>query len=1496
MKQTNNAIKFLMAQYRAIFNHAYFKGLATAALVTVAMAAGQAQAASGDLADFISGSSKTDVKGDFTTTNASETLSGTGGYLTNLTITNGKTLTFGVDGTASTDHLHVYKTLSVQSGGILNLKGHGSTSAGWGVVGATNEAGKDLTDFKATSKLFVDGGNVSIDKSQIQMASVVLNNAIVEIKNNLGDVSTSNFADNAQLTANAVYNDKEQHIEGTGVFSVTGDKTKITLDSGSILNAAVFNFDGGAIDMKGDEAASSGAMIRAYSNGGKVAAEINFKGTDLNITDSGNYIGGKVVNLKTGSDIKLADSAELHLSGVLETAGDIAASNHAGTINLDGAAITLSGSKSKLIIDVEGSVFNANSGSIDNKGEIKFNNKLVNTTAELLEGMAGGKITMASGGEINVTSGAVDLSTSGLKFIKDNGTLDNAKLALSAATTFNANDLTLGSQFDVANLDLNTNALTVGDDFTQTKGTFYVDNTLTGSGEFTVGASGGAAKFELGNSETKNGTISGIDTINVGGDASNSGSLTITGDWSGLTNTAINVKSGGAFKFVEVREEDSLTVKSLEVADGGKLYLQNSNLTVTDTIKNAAAEGVELKELSSVSASYAKVTESDVLKSDIKNFKLDGSSKIILTGRQAGVIEKTKLDALKKALLGDGGNGLLEVQGATLSDTDSGISGGKVNFATAQGNSGLSGIYENATVTGANAAVTGANSWGSVQLADSKSDLEIASEGTVTLNGVNGKLVAKNDGSIGGVALNGNADFVVNGNGGTLANITASTNKQGRASVNAAVNVNGDIGAKNKSLQTVYVMTNGQLNTSGDIYTKELVNDGSLVAQNITVSDYIDVSNGSLTADKITTGSLDIFGGSVTANKIIETKRMSIAGSVKAGKVILSNSDSVVEVGNENNTGVLEVGSLDLKGGKLVLDPEYGQPSTIVAITEVTNETDGVVSVGGDIGVGKNSILAVGTTADEAKALLTKLNFFDGVSLKEAKGAVLVANESLHIANGDQVILNSKASNDDLTAALSGGNSFALGADSALVVTDNLASKTSDGSKAIIQFANSGTATVTLASGSKLDFETALSEQNKITLSNATAQNTTNNGVVISAAGGLLDGKYDPATGKISFKLNPDKLVAQTFNMSAPVQELAVAALKGNKDYVELDKDGTKYIQTMTGLDGGKAVEETARLAVYGGTVQATNLAQHAATDAVVDRMSRANPNGSLVFADNAQGSGLWLSPVYKSHESDSFGADGVSYGVDANLAGLVLGGDFTFEPGIRAGAYFNFGSASIDGQDIGDKVSNDADYFGLGLYAGMTFGQISLVADAGFTQLSNDIEQTPSAKVSKVTADVDSNAITLGLRGEYKLNLASMDVTPHLGVRYTRLDVDSYDAKADGLVVANTDFDTMQMVAIPFGVTISKNIAVGDWTVKPVFDLTLTANAGDTEAKLDTTFVGTKTLDLTSDAFDSFTYGATFGIDAKYGEKLSVGLNTNYVGSSNADEFGVMGNVRYMF
>ena len=45
MKQTSNALTFLMAQYRAIFKNAYFKGIATAAIVTAGLAVGSANAA-----------------------------------------------------------------------------------------------------------------------------------------------------------------------------------------------------------------------------------------------------------------------------------------------------------------------------------------------------------------------------------------------------------------------------------------------------------------------------------------------------------------------------------------------------------------------------------------------------------------------------------------------------------------------------------------------------------------------------------------------------------------------------------------------------------------------------------------------------------------------------------------------------------------------------------------------------------------------------------------------------------------------------------------------------------------------------------------------------------------------------------------------------------------------------------------------------------------------------------------------------------------------------------------------------------------------------------------------------------------------------------------------------------------------------------------------------------------------------------------------------------
>ncbi len=1300
MKQTNNAIKFLMAQYRAIFNNAYFKGLATAALVTVAMSAGQAQAATG-LTGALNANKTQAVEITVTEGNTHEldASASSAKYSLGITVTGGKVTTKGNiftkgDLTVNNSELYV-------SGGSI-LLGHDDDDGNTPYVGRFDSNSGTIT---------LSGGNIGTVDFALQNGQITL------ISGGAGSTNLTAYGEGGiQNPSGAPTYKGNANSSLTNMTAELQDATNITSIGVLTVDSGTYSLKGNVTDLKNNSdnlTYLSGAKELKIQN----KAVVNVSGTTNALHGKSISINDSTINVKSG-ELTLGSSYDLYQ----RASGDSTAPANAGSITLTNATLDIATGTTLDFGygDDTATTLNITGGKITNSGTVNLYAPTATMTNENLHQLVGGKFDIKRAATINITDD-LDLTK---EVLGNDGKVVSSKLTLTGKLTLDAGNTTLDKKFDETNLTLVTDTLKVGEGFTQNKGNVTVAKSLSGSKGFTIDSSGAAAKFDLVNADTTAGTISGIDTLTVKA-TDNTATLNIEGNWSGLDAAAVVVASGGT---INLKGVDALTFKSVDVQANGKLALDGSNLTVADAVKNGKADGVSLSNNSSVSASYAKVASGDTVDdSVIKNFKLDGTSKIVLTGRAEGVIEKAKLDKIKQALLGQDGQGLVEIAGASLSDAEAGISGDTAAFDKAQSNSGVSGIYEDKTIVGANAAVTGSNSWGSVELADTKDNLEIASGASVTLNGVGGEVVTKKDGTTtGGVALTQDATLSIVGNG-ELTTITASADKQGKALVNANLSVTGDIGSSTLALGEVNVQ-GGQLSTTGNIYTNNLVVDGAVsTTKDISATTKLE-ANGLVQAQNITAGSI------------------TVSDTVIADKVTLSGTSSVLSVGDSANTGLVEVGTLDLKGGKLLLDPAYDQPSTIVALKDVTDTTKDVVSANGDIGVGMNSILAVGTTADEAKALLTKLetivalkdvtdttkdvvsangdigvgmnsilavgttadeakalltklDFFNGNALKQTNGAVLVANESLYVPTNGKVLLDSTADHAALNTALNTNDTFKLGSGSALVVTDNLSSKTNTGSKPIIEFQNSGSAKVTLEKDSQLAFESALSEQDKVTLSNATAQNTTNNGAVITAAGGLLNGTL--TDGKISFKLDEDKLREQSVNMSAPVQDLAIAALKGTKGEVVLGEAGTQYIQTMTGLDGGKAVEETARLAVYGGTVQATNLAQQAATDAVVDRMSRANPNGSLVFADNAQGGGLWLSPVYKSHESDSFGADGVDYGVDADLAGLVLGGDFTSESGVRAGAYFNFGSASIDGQGVGDKVSNDADYFGFGLYAG---------------------------------------------------------------------------------------------------------------------------------------------------------------------------------------------------
>ena len=1470
MKQTNNAIKFLMAQYRAIFNNAYFKGLATAALVTVAMAAGQAQANPTTLT--LGATEGAALKIEVTSGTSNATASGSNKFASTISVSNGATLNLSGDVVAT-------GKVNLNSGTLTINKDNSSGSL---LLGSFNSNNKLVysADLEATNKstLTLNAANIGVANFDITGSTISL---------------TSGGAGGTNLTA---YGEGAYQDNGTPKnlsYEAVGNLTDVTatINGGSNITAiGTLNVSGSSLDkskitLNGNVATGSSQTNFAYLEGSK---QLNISKTTLTVSgDSGSALSSR--------DLNLADSKLDVTEGTLTIGTDYdvkkAASDTnsgtaiSGTIDIKDSTISLAAS-TNLNFGAEGSAASvtfSGTNNITNKGTVNFYTPKISMSAADLNALVeSGKVDFKESSVANV-AGDLDLTK---KVLSGDGTLKSASFDIASGKTLKlASDgtVTLGKAFAVNNFTVEAGVLKLTPDtsasannFTQTSGSLIALNGLTSANETTLkevivsGSAAAKTTLTLGQAGTKSGTVTKVDKITVkSAGTSANGILNIYGKWD-LSATDLNVEASGA---ANLAHSADVSLKNLTVAEKGALNIKDgSSLTISGTV-STKENNVSLTDNSKLSVKYAEAEKSSAL----GKVSLDGSSTLVLTGYNpdGGKITLKQFGDIKSKFIG--ATGLLKLDGVTIT---SGVAqNADVTYTQAQSGTGAADVFSSNTVTGVTGDVAGSNDWGTVELANGQTELSVATGGAITLNG-NGsnKLVADSTGATdAGVKLASGSILTVEATG-TIKEVTAATDGNGKFIVDGknTVNVTNNLGSENQKLDTVNVIADSTLKVK-NVYAKTLDLGGNLQATNVKLS-----------ADS------------------------SITGELKAEKLEFATTTAQLAVGEGADNGLLEVKSLDLNGGKLVLDPEFRTHASVAAINQTGDAPKDIVYVkaNGDIGVGKNSVFAVGLTADAALEVLRSNGYLDeNTSLIENKlGSAIVLDQGLLVASGDAVFLDSTGTTDTLNTKITNktGNSdlngqggwVELGANTGLVITGKLFDNATTQNKEIIQFAdttNTAKTTLHLNDGSKLVFDvTDAFGGDFVKLTNG--QLTSTGTVSIEAANGLLVGTLDTTNKGLTFAIASnakDKL----YNQSTPVKDLTYDVMEGKIYKDNRDENGVAFIGAVNGQDGGKAVEETARLAVYGGAVQATNLAQQAANDAVVERMSRANPNGSLVFANNAQGGGLWLSPVYKSLESDSFDADGVDYGVDADLTGLVLGGDFTSESGVRAGAYFNFGSASVDGQGVGDQVSNDADYFGFGLYTGMTFGQMSLVADAGFTQVSNDVEQNINHKdFSKAKASFDSSAVTLGLRGEYKLNVANMDVTPHLGVRYTRLAVDGYDAKVDGYTVATTDVDTMQMFAIPFGVSISKDIVAGSWTVKPVFDLTLTANAGDTDTKLDTTFIGTKTIGLTSEAFDSFTYGATVGIDAKYGENFSVGLNTNYVGSSNTDEFGVMGNVRYMF
>ena len=275
-------------------------------------------------------------------------------------------------------------------------------------------------------------------------------------------------------------------------------------------------------------------------------------------------------------------------------------------------------------------------------------------------------------------------------------------------------------------------------------------------------------------------------------------------------------------------------------------------------------------------------------------------------------------------------------------------------------------------------------------------------------------------------------------------------------------------------------------------------------------------------------------------------------------------------------------------------------------------------------------------------------------------------------------------------------------------------------------------------------------------------------------------------------------------------------------------------------------------------------------------RMTIANLNA----ARNPSGLTPWVDVFGSANEAKSlFSSDGGNYGYEADVYGAVLGFDWVAPCGAIIGAAVNVGTA--DANSVGDfytKSDSDSDYYGFSIYGAHRIGNFNGKVDFGYIHAKNDIT-TKSSFLGSFSESLDADIFTFGLGAEYLANVGSLNIVPHAGIRWSRLDMDESKYGAD--------YDAMNLFQMPMGVTFSGTFDMTGWKVAPMLDISVVPAFGDKDAVA--TFAGgfedtTRVVDSNpvqmtlgvNAQVDAWTLGVNYGLSAGSDERLNNSFNLN--------------------
>ncbi len=357
MKQSHNALTYLLAQYRAVYGRAYVKGLASLVVMTSAAAAitvpGTAEAQTQAGADSWNDAQNTaDI-----TIKGSNKLSLEKNFFKNITVAQGGTLEVGqaprVEDTAT-----IRGTLKIENGGRLSTTG---SIYSWDHLAADGQsAATGILENKSGGRVFVGSAHAGSNNGQVLMNRVTLASGSDTV---IQGGSGGNWDDYSTLGAG--YDNSPKNNTDYAINVNKGAQLTITNNGMASVEQGTTLRVNGNVTLNSNSS-DAGAILRAADNyvkdnyGNNVFTSVNADrniiftaNANVHAKGSGhNAIYGQTVNLINGAHVTVDQGGKLYLDGDFLNSGvGVADAQHgAAQINVDGRSFLTIESGGRLVV------------------------------------------------------------------------------------------------------------------------------------------------------------------------------------------------------------------------------------------------------------------------------------------------------------------------------------------------------------------------------------------------------------------------------------------------------------------------------------------------------------------------------------------------------------------------------------------------------------------------------------------------------------------------------------------------------------------------------------------------------------------------------------------------------------------------------------------------------------------------------------------------------------------------------------------------------------------------------------------------------------------------------------------------------------------------------------------------------------------------------------------------------------------------------------------